>query len=127
MRSPLRAGLFAGILTLFARAALAGVPVYYSTVWEGKGGRFKVEFAGTSSRGNLAGKVRVDGVPLVIKGIIATDGSVSGSVSNTDGVEISTFSGRPDASGALRGSFKHGDASIPWGVPMSVLPSATVD
>ncbi len=120
-----RGGALVVGLIVAAAPALASTPLSYATqVDDGQGDRRDLSFQGSASRGVVSGTLRVNNVDLGVSGIIATDGSVSGTVRRPNGTQAATFSARPNARGMLEGSVTYGGATRPWVAPI-ILPSAT--
>lgn len=120
-------GGFALIVGLAGAAleAAAVTPLAYATdVDDGQGNHRQVSFQGSASRGILSGTLRVDKFDLIVSGIIATDGSVSGTVRRSNGTQAATFSARPNQKGMLQGSVTYNGVTRPWVAPI-LLPSAT--
>lgn len=113
-------------LTFSASAAHAGTPLSYATTWQaGDGSSKAVAFEGTAERGIVSGTLRIEGMSVRVNGVIATDGSVSGTVKRPDGTQVATFTGRPDKNGVLRGSASFAGRTQPWSADGVVLPAAT--
>jgi hypothetical protein len=122
----LAAAAFATVLVLPTRSR-AATPLAYATTWDdGQGRERRVTFDGSAARGVVAGTLRIDSYALTVKGLIATDGSVSGTLYRPNGTQAATFSARPDRNGILRGNVTYGGTARPWSAPGVALPSATV-
>ena len=116
----------AAALSLLAATARAGTPISYGTTWKGQDGSSKaVAFEGTAERGVVTGTLRIEGMAVRVNGVIAVDGSVSGTVKRPDGTQVATFTGRPDEKGVLRGNATFGGRTQSWSADGVVLPSAT--
>lgn len=129
MRTSLSGRMLIGVavgVALLVPAARAGTPLSYATTWQAPDGSSKaVAFDGTAERGVIAGTLRIEGLAVRVNGVIATDGSVSGTVKRPDGTQAATFAGRPDRNGVLRGSATFAGRTQPWSADGVVLPSAT--
>jgi hypothetical protein len=113
-------------LALSAATARAGTPLAYATTWRGENGSATaVAFEGTAERGVVSGTLRIEGTVVRVNGVIALDGSVSGTVKRPDGSQVATFTGRPDANGVLRGEATFAGRTRSWSADGVVLPSAT--
>jgi hypothetical protein len=126
-RSPVvvAAAAFATVLVLPTRPR-AATPLAYATTWDdGQGRERQVSFDGSAARGVIAGTLRIDSFALTVKGLIATDGSVSGTLHRPNGTQAATFFARPDRNGILRGNVTYGGTARPWSAPGVALPSAT--
>jgi hypothetical protein len=103
-----------------------GAPLRYTTVWQGEDGApTEVRFEGTAERGAVSGTLFVGAARLTVRGVIAIDGSVSGTVHRPDGTGAASFAGQPDAAGVLRGNVALGTRTRAWSAEGLVLPPAT--
>ena len=113
-------------VALASSVAHAGTSLSYATTWQAPDGSAKaVAFEGTAERGVVSGTLRIEGMSVRVNGVIATDGSVSGTVKRPDGTQVATFTGRTDKNGVLRGSASFAGRTQPWSADGVVLPAAT--
>jgi len=106
-------------------SASAVTPLSYSTrVADDQGADRQVSFQGSASRGVVSGTLRIDNFDLTVQGLIATDGSVSGTIARPSGTRAATFSARPGLRGMLEGTVTYNGVARPWTAPI-LLPSAT--
>jgi hypothetical protein len=127
--SRLPSWITAGVVVIVVTASSAAhaiTPLSYASTWnDGQGHTRKVSFDGGASRGKVSGTLQVDTFTLTVKGIIATDGSVSGTILRPNGTQAATFTARTDTNGVLGGSVTYGGVARPWSAPGVALPSAT--
>jgi hypothetical protein len=98
----------------------------YTTPWQSPDGTVKaVTFDGVAERGRVSGTLRLGQTAATLKGIIAIDGSVSGTILRPDGTPLATFSGQRDKDGVLAGTVAYGGTVRPWRAPGLALPDAT--
>jgi hypothetical protein len=121
--------VIAGVLGAVATGgsiAHAVTPLSYEGPWDdGQGHVRKVRFEGTAARGRVSGTLQVDSFVLDVSGLIATDGSVSGTIRRADGSQAATFTARTAKDGILVGTVTYAGTARPWSAPGVVLPTAT--
>jgi hypothetical protein len=110
------------LLALVSASTLASAdtPLQYTTQWTDPQGKpWPVAFNGTRAGSAVSGRLRVGDQQLRVDGIVAADGSVSGSVKLPNG-HVATFAGRPEGA-ALRGTYTLGNLTADWSAPASML------
>ena len=116
----------ASLSLLVPITARAASPLRYATTWTDDGGATRdITFDGAVTRGSLTGTIRIDAVELDVIGVVAVDGSVSGSVRRPNGTQAATFSGRVAPDGILKGDVRYGGRTKEWNAPGVSLPAAT--
>lgn len=121
----LGAALVAMAGATLALAVTAPTPLSYSTTFtDPSGAQQAVSFTGTASGTSLTGTLTVNTAAVQVAATIGSDGSVSGTLLNTDGSQYGVFWGRPNGPRSMQGSFdlngRVGDWTVPLRVPVPV-------
>jgi hypothetical protein len=117
----------AGVLAILLGTAAAGaapVPLGSTVTWTDASGRSGTgAFQGAADGGILTGVVSGGGQEVRVRGTIAEDGAVSGTLLSSQGRQIGSFSARLAEGGRLEGEWGvTGGVKGGWSAPADALP-----
>ncbi len=118
------------VLLLFgATSASPQTPLSYSgPLHDAYGIQRSVSFSGQLNGSALSGTATVEGNAITVQGTLASDGSLSGSMTLASDGSLGTFQGRPDAQGNLGIVYSLGGTTaaltLPPGVAAAIKTSA---